>query len=260
MALMSATVLAVANEKGGTGKTTTAVNLAVFLALSGKRVLLVDADPQANATFALGFDPEHLPLSLYHVLIGEAEATAAVVRTSLEALDLLPSSPDLAGATVEILELPNRETRLRESLAPLQNLYDFILVDCPPSLGILTVNALAAADHVLVPVDSSRFAVEGLKQLSRTLDLMRENLALEVAFLGAVLTLHERRGRLGRIIEREVRNLFPEHLFETVIPRSSSVAEASMLGKSIFHHAPDSSGALAYRLLAEELLARIGHE
>lgn len=255
-----ALVIAIANEKGGTGKTTAAVNIAAYLAVSGKRVLLVDADPQANATAALGFRSEQLPLSLYHALIGQNDASAAVLRTAIEALDLLPATPDLAGATVELFELPERELRLRQTLEPLQAIYDIILIDCPPSLGILTVNALAAADRVLVPVDVSMFAVEGLKQLHQTLALMRENLALQVALLGVVLTMQERRGKLGRIIEREVRNLFPERLFETALPRSSPVAEASMLGKSVFHHAPDSPGAHAYRLVTEELLRRLDED
>lgn len=252
-----ARVIAIANEKGGTGKTTTAVNLAVSLASEGRRVLLVDGDPQANATTALGFRPETLPLTLYHVLIGEADAMMAVVRTPLEALDLLPSSQDLAGAAVELFEMQDRETKLRDALIPAQNIYDIILIDCPPSLGLLTVNALAAADSVLVPVDASMFAVEGLKQLNRTLELMRENLALEIVILGAVLTMQERRGRLGRFIEREVRTAFPEMLFETTVPRSSPVAEASMLGKAVMHHAPESSGAHAYRMLAQEFLQKL---
>lgn len=253
-------VIAVANEKGGTGKTTTAVNLAAYLALSGKRVLLVDADPQANATSALGFRPEQLPLSLYHVLIGQNDASAAVVRTTIEALDLLPAAPELAGATVELFELPERELRLRQALEALQNIYDIILIDCPPSLGVLTINALAAADRVLVPVDVSMFAVEGLKQLQQTLALMRENMALEVALLGVVLTMQERRGKLGRIIEREVRNLYPAHLFDTMLPRSAPVAEASMAGKPVLHHAPESPGAHAYRLLTDELLRRLSSD
>ncbi|OHA48222.1 MAG: hypothetical protein A2682_02405 [Candidatus Terrybacteria bacterium RIFCSPHIGHO2_01_FULL_58_15] len=253
-----ARVIAIANEKGGTGKTTTAVNLAASLALNNKRVLLVDADPQANATQALGFRPESVPLSLYDVLIGRTGAMEVIRHTAIPAFDLLPASLDLAGATVELLEVPDREFCLRKALVPLRELYDFIFIDCPPSLGILTVNALAAADGVLVPVDASLFAVEGLRQLSRTLELIRENLELEVAIFGVVRTMHERRSRLARLIERELRTAFADHLLESVVPRSVHLAESGAEAKPIFHHAPGSPGAHAYRMLAEELLGRLG--
>lgn len=252
-----ADVIAIANEKGGTGKTTTAVNIGAYLAATGKRVLLVDADPQSNATAALGFRPESVTVSIYHVLIGQVDATAVVRRTSIFSLDLLPSSADLAGASVELLELDDRELRLRGALEELKNLYDIILIDCPPSLGILTVNALVAADYVLVPVDLSYFAVDGLRQLVKTLELIRENLEIDVKLLGAVLTMHERRSRLARLVERELRTAFPEHLFETALPRNVYIAEAAMVGKPVFQHAPDSSGSRAYRMLVEETLRRL---
>lgn len=255
-----ADVIAIANEKGGTGKTTTAVNVAALLAASGKRVLLVDADPQSNATQALGFRPESVSTSLYHVLIGQADATAVIRRTDIGALDLLPASVDLAGASVELIELPDRELRLRGALEELQNLYDIIVIDCPPSLGILTVNALAAADSVLVPVDLSFFAVDGLRQLSKTLKLIRENLEVNVGLLGAVLTMHEKRSRLSRLVERELRTGFPEHLFETVLPRSVHIAESSIVAKPVFQHAPQSPGAQAYRALVAEILLRLEAE
>src|SRR3989344_155782 len=252
-----ADVIAIANEKGGTGKTTTAVNIAAHLAATGKRVLLVDADPQANATSALGFPPENINESVYHVLIGQIDATAAIRRTQLMALDLLPASQELAGATVELLDMPDRETRLRDAIEPLRGVYDVIIVDCPPSLGILTINALAAADHIVVPIDVSSFAIEGLKKLSHTVEMMRENLDLELAILGAVLTMHERRSRLSRMIEREMRTLFSDQLMETRIPRSVHVAEANMQNRPVFLHAPDSAGANAYRMLAQEILTRL---
>lgn len=224
-----ANVIAIANEKGGTGKTTTAVNVAAYLAASGKRVLLVDADPQANATQALGFMRDSVTESIYDVLIGRLDATAVIRRTNLLALDLLPAAQDLAGATVELFEVADRETRLRDAIEPLRGMYDVIVIDCPPSLGILTINALAAADYVLVPVDVSSYAIEGLKQLAATLDLIRENLAIEVALLGTVLTMQERRSRLSRIVERELRNLYPQHLFETRLPRSVHAVYSSAL-------------------------------
>ena len=252
-----AVVLAIANEKGGTGKTTTAVNLAAHFAAMGKRVLLVDADPQANATSAMGFRPEGVPVSLYHVLLGELDALSAIRHTANPALDILPSSLDLAGATVELLELENRELRLREALMPLRDIYDLILIDCPPSLGIITVNALAAADAVLVPVDQSLFAVDGMRQLQQTLDLIRRNLELEIVMLGAVLTMQERRGSIRHAVERELRGAFPEHILETALPRSGAVAEGMMIGKPAFQHAPDAYGSRAYQLLAEEVLQRL---
>ena len=255
--ILVADVIAIANEKGGTGKTTTAVNVAAHLAATGKRVLLVDADPQANATQALGFSPENVAESVYHVLIGDVDATSAVRRTQILALDVLPASQELAGATVELLDLPDRETRLRAALEPLRSLYDVIIVDCPPSLGILTVNALAAADHVVVPVDISSFAIEGLKKLTNTIDLIRDNLAIDVAILGAVLTMHERRSRLSRLVEREMRTLFPEQLMETRIPRSVHIAESGIRNKPVFLMAPESAGANAYRMLVDEVAKRL---
>lgn len=254
-----ADIIAIANEKGGTGKTTTAVNIAAHFAATGKRVLLVDADPQANATQALGFPAEIVTDSIYHVLIGQVDATAAIRRTQLLALDILPSSQELAGATVELLDMENPQMRLKDALEPLRGMYDVIIIDCPPSLGILTVNALAAADHVLVTVDISSFAIEGLKKISGTIDLIRENLQLNVSILGAVLTMHERRSRLSRLIEREMRTLFEKHLFETRIPRSVHIAEAGIKNKPVFLHAPDSKGAAAYRMLVDEILARLAN-
>jgi len=255
-----ADVIAIANEKGGTGKTTTAVNIAAHLAASGNRVLLVDADPQANATQVLGFPPESVSESIYHVLIGAVDATAAIRRTQFLALDLLPSSQELAGATIEMLDLPNRETRLRDAIEPLRGMYDVIIIDCPPSLGILTVNALAAADHVVVPVDISSFAIEGLKKLTNTVELIRENLAIDVTILGAVITMHERRSRLSRLVEREMRTLFPDQLLETRIPRSVHIAEAGIRNRPVFLQAPDSAGANAYRMLVKEIQARLAGE
>jgi len=252
-----ADVIAVANEKGGTGKTTTAVNIAAHLAATGKRVLLIDADPQANATQALGFSSELVTDSIYHVLIGQVDATTAIRRTALLALDVLPASQELAGATVELMDVPDRETRLRDAVESLRGMYDVIIIDCPPSLGIITINALAAADHVLVPVDISSFAIEGLRKLGNTVDLIRENLAIDLAILGAVITMHERRSRLSRLIEREMRTLFPEQLLETRIPRSVHIAESSIKNRPVFLHAPDSKGAAAYRMLVEEVLGRL---
>jgi chromosome partitioning protein len=252
-----AVTIAIANEKGGTGKTTTAVNLAVFLAASGKRVLLVDADPQANATSIFGFRSEGVPISLYEVLLGEIDALSVVRHTSILGLDLLPSSLDLAGATVELLEFPDRELRLRNALEPLREMYDFILIDCPPSLGILTVNALAAADYVLVPLDPSFFAVDGMRQLEATLSLIRRNLEQDVKLLGAVLTMVERRNRIRHLVERELRTAFPEHLLETTVPRSVVIAEALTRGKSVLQHAPLSAAARAYALLVEEISDRL---
>lgn len=253
-------VIAIANEKGGTGKTTSALNISAHLAAQGNTVLLVDVDPQANATHALGFAAEAVPLSLYHALLGEMDVLSLIRRTDIASLDLLPASKDLAGATVELLDMEERETRLRELLEPLKEVYDVIVLDCPPSLGILTVNALAAADWVLVPADASLFAVEGVRQLMRTLELIRENLAIEVELAGIIRTMHDRRSRLTRRVERELKAFFREHVWDTTIPKSTDIAEATMVKKSVFAHAPRSKGAAAYRMLGEELAEKLFRE
>jgi chromosome partitioning protein len=252
---VSSRVVAVANQKGGVGKTTTVVNLGAFLAL-GLRVLLVDLDPQANATSSLGIEPSEVGLSTYEALIGQATLGEAIVSSGREQLDLAPASRALAGAQVELVELPDREHRLRLALASVRDAYDVVLIDCPPSLGILTLNALVAADLVLAPVQCEYLALEGVAQLMETLELIRATLNPRLELLGMLMTMFDPRTRLSTQVVDEVRRHFPERTFETVIPRSVRLSEAPSFGKPVLEYEPTSRGATAYADLAQELLRR----
>jgi chromosome partitioning protein len=247
-------VFAVANQKGGVGKTTTAVNVAAGIAQAGHRTLLVDVDPQANATLGLGVSRQAEP-NLYEVLSGEVEAGDALHPTSLEGLTLIPAGPDLAGANVELPRLPGSETWLREALEPVRHGFEYTLLDCPPSLGPLTVNALVAADRVIVPVQSEYFALEGLAGLLDTVSLIQRELNPRLTVAGMLLTMHDGRTRLGRDVEREVRAHFPQLVFDTVIPRNVRIGEAPSFGKPVIHHDPHCAGAGAYVELAREVVA-----
>jgi chromosome partitioning protein len=249
------TVYAIANQKGGVGKTTTAVNVAACIAEAGYPTLLVDIDPQANATVGLGH-PKHAEPSIYDVLNGTASAADAIRATDVEGLDLLPSHPDLAGATVELPRLPGSEQRLREALADIRGAYAFTILDCPPSLGPLTINALVAADRVIVPVQTEYFALEGLAGLLDTLSLVQRELNPRLVVGGMLLTMHDARTRLGRDVEREVREHFPELVFDTVIPRNIRIGEAPSFGRPVIHHDPHCAGSDAYFELAKEVAAR----
>jgi chromosome partitioning protein len=247
-------VYAIANQKGGVGKTTTAVNVAACIAEAGYRTLLVDVDPQANATVGLGLARSQIP-GLYEVLSGEDAATA-VVASSVEKLSVLPAGPGLAGANVELPRLDHFERRLREALAPIREHFEYIVLDCPPSLGPLTVNALVAADRVIVPVQTEYFALEGLAGLLETLGLVQRELNPRLTVAGMLLTMHDNRTRLGRDVEREVREHFSDLVFDTVIPRNVRVGEAPSYGLPVTHHDPHSAGAAAYFELAKEVAAR----
>ncbi len=249
------TIYAIANQKGGVGKTTTAVNVAACIAEAGYETLLVDIDPQANATVGLGAAKDHEP-NVYGVLIGSATAEEAIVNTAIERLSLLPSSPDLAGATVELPRAPGSETRLREALAPIRERFAYTLLDCPPSLGPLTVNALVAADRVIVPVQTEYFALEGLAGLLDTLALVQRELNPRLTVAGMLLTMHDGRTRLARDVEREVRAHFPSLVFDTVIPRNVRIGEAPSFGRPVIHHDPHCLGSDAYFELAKEVAAR----
>jgi chromosome partitioning protein len=248
-------VYAIANQKGGVGKTTTAVNVAACIAEAGYRTLLVDMDAQANATVGLG-RPKDLRPNVYDVLAGRAGALEALVPTAVDGLDLLPAHPDLAGASMELPREPGSETRLRDALADVRDRWAYTLLDCPPSLGPLTVNALVAADRVIVPVQTEYFALEGLAGLLDTLGLVQRELNPRLAVAGMLLTMHDGRTRLARDVEREVREHFPDLVFETVIPRNIRVGEAPSFGLPVTHHDPHSAGAGAYFELAREVAAR----
>ena len=249
------TVYAIANQKGGVGKTTTAVNVAACIAEAGYPTLLVDIDAQANATVGLGVAKDTSP-NVYDVLSGQADAADAIVGTGIDRLRLLPASPDLAGANVELPRQPGSETRLREALAGVRDQFAFVLLDCPPSLGPLTVNALVAADRVLVPVQTEYFALEGLAGLLDTLGLVQRELNPRLTVAGMLLTMHDARTRLARDVEREVREHFPSLVFETVIPRNVRVGEAPSYGRPVIHHDPHCPGSDAYFELAKEVAAR----
>src|SRR3954454_18747002 len=249
------TIYAVANQKGGVGKTTTAVNLAACVAEAGYETLLVDVDPQANATLGLGLPKDASP-SVYDVLSGEATMAETLKNGRVERLSVAPSTPDLAGANIELPRLPGSETRLRDALADVRDDFAFAFLDCPPSLGPLTVNALVAADRVIVPVQTEYFALEGLAGLLDTLKLIQRELNPKLTVAGMLLTMHDGRTRLARDVEREVRGHFPALVFDTVIPRNVRIGEAPSFGRPVIHHDPHCAGSDAYFELAKEVASR----
>jgi chromosome partitioning protein len=249
------TVYAITNQKGGVGKTTTAVNLAACVAEAGFEALLVDIDPQANATIGLGVSKD-AERTVYDVLVGDVPLAETIQPTQIEHLWLAPAGPDLAGASVELPRIAGSETRLRDALVGVREQYAFTLLDCPPSLGPLTVNALVAADRVIVPVQAEYFALEGLAGLLDTLSLVQRELNPRLTVAGMLLTMHDGRTRLAQDVEREIRQHFPELVFDTVIPRNVRVGEAPSFGKPVIHHDPHCAGADAYFELAKEVAAR----
>jgi chromosome partitioning protein len=250
-------VIALANQKGGVGKTTSTVSLAAALASKGLRILVIDADPQANATSALGVARPTDGGGLYAALVDEAPLTEAIVATATPNLWVLPTSPALAGAEVELVSIMAREFRMKRAMDALRSAYDVVMIDCPPSLGLLTVNALAAADEVVIPVQTEYFALEGLGHLSHTIELVKRNLNPKLTIRGVLLTMFDARTNLSREVEQEVRNHFP-NTFDTVIPRSVRLAEAPSHGEPISAYDPLSPGARAYDQLADEVIARLG--
>jgi chromosome partitioning protein len=253
---MGARIVTFVNQKGGVGKTTTAVSLASALARHGQDVLLVDLDPQANSTSALGIDGRQLK-GVYDALLDDTPIADCIVPVPEEQISLVPANRELSGAEVELVPVMARERRLANALHPLRDSYDWILIDCPPGLGLLTINALTASDHVVIPVQCEYMALEGLSRLVETLDLVRRNLNPGLSVLGVALTMFDARTRLAQQVVEEVRRHFPQ-TFTTIIPRSVRLSEAPSHGQSIFRYDPGGRAAAAYEALAGELLARVG--
>jgi chromosome partitioning protein len=250
--------IACANQKGGVGKTTTVVNVGTYLALAGQRVLIVDVDPQGNATSGVGVDRSALDSTLYEVMTGATQPREAIVSTRVPNLFIIPSSVALAGAEMELAPTDQRERRLGRILSEVSGDYDYVLLDCPPSLGLLTVNALTAADTILIPIQCEYYALEGLTQLIATVNLIRDNLNPELEIKGVVLTMYDARTNLSSDVAREVRRHLGAAVFETIVPRSVRLSEAPSYGVPIALFRPDSKGAEAYAALAAELLGRNG--
>ncbi|MCX6794830.1 MAG: AAA family ATPase [Candidatus Falkowbacteria bacterium] len=248
-------IIAIVNQKGGVGKTTTSVNLSAYLAHLGKRVLLVDIDPQANATSGLGIDHRTLEVGIYEALVGNKPLFEVIKRTVQKGLHIAPATISLAGASVEMVGLDNREFLLSNILEEVKKDFDYIIIDGPPSLGLLTVNSLVAADEVLIPIQSEYYALEGLSQLLETIGLVQNNLKPGLGIMGAVITMFDRRNKLSESVMGELYQYFPNRIFRSVIPRSVRLAEAPSYGRSILHYDPKSKGGKAYEGLAREILS-----
>jgi chromosome partitioning protein len=249
-----ARVIAICNQKGGVSKTTTCISLGSYLAVAGKRTLIIDFDPQANASSALGYSPMQNEVSIYHGVIGAAEHTDVIKPTVLYNLHIAPSAPHLAGALIEFVDMPEREYFLRKFVNRVRHQYDYILIDLPPSLSLLTVNGLVAADEVLIPVQAEYYSLEGLGQLLETVDLIRNNLGHPLRIAGALVTMFDKREHLSREVARNLRANFPHHVFDVEIPRSVALAEAPSFSKPIVLYDPNSPGAIGYRRLATEII------
>lgn len=247
-------IISIVNQKGGVGKTTTAVNLGAYLAHLGKNILLVDIDPQANATSGVGIEHRDLPHGIYESLIGEKQIYEIIKRTLQDKFHVAPATMGLAGAGIELVGMEDREFRLKKVLEEVRGEYDYIIIDGPPSLGLLTVNSLVAADEVLIPIQSEYYALEGLSQLLETIGLVQANLKPELGIMGAVITMFDKRNKLSTSVMNELYQYFPNRVFRSIIPRSVKLAEAPSFGRSILHYDPKSKGGKAYHKLAREFV------
>lgn len=252
-------IIAITNQKGGVGKTTTTINLGASLAANDLRILIIDSDPQGNATTGLGVSKLTDRPTLYQVLLGEADTESAIVHTEFEGLDIVPSDKNLVAANLELVDVLNRESRLREKLEPIRSRYHYILIDCPPALDLLTLNALVAADSVLIPIQCEFFALEGISQLLDTIERVRSSFGTSLKLEGVLLTMYDDRTNLTRQVERDLRTFFENTVFQTVIPRSIRLAEAPSFGKPILLYDVRSRGAESYIQLAKEVIANEQH-